>query len=127
MASFHEKMDVKTYSPLNFLGIIRYPNKLTHPKWFKHALKYPRHIDLGAQHVTSFIELISNLNVVDENVCTYLERLYIERFDDCSSKEISSFSGLIKAFHKFWDHSYEEEEHIEGSMMHMLYLRFVVK
>lgn len=35
--------------------------------------------------------------------------------DNLGRKEISSFVGLIKAFHKHWDISYVEEEHNENT------------
>jgi hypothetical protein len=37
-----------------------------------------------------------------------LEDYAQEWFNDCSPREISSFLGLIKAFQKFCDPSYEE-------------------
>jgi hypothetical protein len=51
----------------------------------------------------------------------------LEWFDDCIPKEISSFSGLTKAFRKLWNPSYEEEEQLKDHMMHLLCLRFVIK
>jgi hypothetical protein len=77
-------------------------------------------------HVTSFIEFISRFNVVHEDVmmkmfvCT-LEDEVLEWFYDCSPKEISSLAGLIRAFCKHWDVSYEEkEESIEDYAFHLV-------
>jgi hypothetical protein len=44
----------------------------------------------------------------------------LEWFDDCSPKEISSFSSLIKTFHEFWDPSYEDEAQVDNLDAHVV-------
>lgn len=66
------------------------------------------------------MEFISNLNVTHEDV---IIRLFVSSLEGdartwvkmCkSSKEMSSFAGLIQVFLKYWDPTYEEEDQKEG-------------
>ena len=67
MASFKEKLDAKVFGPLDFSSILGYPDELS-PKWIKHTPKFQGHNDSTTLYVTSFMELISDLNVVHEDV-----------------------------------------------------------
>jgi hypothetical protein len=50
------------------LVILGYPNGFSQPRWFDGAPKLHGYPHLAKQHVISFIELISNLNVIHEDI-----------------------------------------------------------
>jgi hypothetical protein len=83
----------------------------------EHIAKFHGHNDSTTLHITSFMKVISDFDVVHEDVMMKMFALTLEDFaeiwfENLGRKEISSFAGLIKAFHKHWDPSYEEEERL---------------
>jgi hypothetical protein len=102
------------YPSFDVEGIPGYPNELP-PNWKDSIPKYDGDCNFAISHVTSFLEFISSINVTHEDV---LMRLFVYSLEGdprtwvktCSSpKKISSLAGLIQAFLKYWDPTYEEE------------------
>jgi hypothetical protein len=78
--------------------------------------KFDGDIHFATQHVTSFLDFVSRLNVMHEDV---LIRLFVYSLEGdprtwikscCRPKEISSLTGLIQVFLKNWDPTYEEDQ-----------------
>lgn len=119
MASILEELDAKGFAPLYFSGIQGYPTEFLDSDWDEHIAKFHRQIDSTTLHVASFIEFTSKLNAVHKDVVMKKFALTFEDstklwFENLGRKEIlSSFIGLIQAYQKCWDLSYEEEEQVE--------------
>ena len=100
-------------APFDFLSISRFLKELPAPYWNKHITKFHWYTNSTTLHITSFMKIILDLEVVHKYVmmrmfvCT-LEDSTKMWFESFSGKEISSFKSLIiKAFHKCWDPCYE--------------------
>lgn len=109
-----EWFNVEYFSPLDSLVISRYYSGFRTPRWFDYAPNFRAHPHLATQHVESFIELISNVNVTREDIMMKMFVLTLKDhalqcFRDCCPREISSFAGLIRLVYKHFD--YVEEEH----------------
>jgi hypothetical protein len=109
-------LEVELYGPLNFSDNIGYPNKLPPPRWVRHIWKFHGHTRLAAQHVTLFIDFISNIKEVLENVVMKMFGHTLEEdlnrwFKHVGRGEISSFAGL-NHFASIGN-SYEEEKRVE--------------
>jgi hypothetical protein len=71
----------------------------------KHIPKFDGNAHFVTQHVISFLEFVSKLNVIHEEV---LIRLFVSSLEGdpktwikhCSPRKISSFAGLIQVFLK---------------------------
>ena len=108
-----QELDAIFFRKIYFSSVLEYLNQLSPPRWaFERAPKFHGHLHLATQHVTSFIDYISDLNVVHEDV---IMKLFVISMEEDANRwlkhldrgEISSFIGLIKAFHKDWDDNYQ--------------------
>jgi hypothetical protein len=93
------------FDPLDFSGIPRYPNYFNddYDDWRKGIPKFLGHKDPPMLHVTSFIDALSKLNVVHEDVkmkilmtsLDFLEDEVFDWYEKFGRKEISSLAKGI--------------------------------
>jgi hypothetical protein len=93
------------FDPLDFSGIPSYPNYFNddYDDWRKGIPKFLGHKDSPMLHVTSFIDALSKLNVVHEDVkmkilmtsLDFLEDEVFDWYEKFGRKEISSLAKGI--------------------------------
>jgi hypothetical protein len=111
-------LDDCLYPPLDFLSISGYPIEFTSIDLDEHGISFHGYTDSTTLHVTSFMKLMSDLDVVHKDammkncVATFDDEA-MDWFENLGRKEISSFTCLIQAFCKQWDPSYEVEQRFE--------------
>lgn len=72
-------LEAQLFGRLDFLSILGYLTKLPSPVGSKCIIKFHKHNGSTTPHVTSFIEFISDISVVHENV---MMKMFAHTFED---------------------------------------------